>query len=71
MGLREAAEKALADSWACTLSFKIQELESIAQWASIVGLGQVRDSIRVAISHLRRDLELRQEVENGSEAVGK
>lgn len=39
-------------SWNDTLQEKINELEFIAQWASIVNLGRVRDSCRTAIAEL-------------------
>lgn len=39
-------------SWNDTLQEKISELRLIADWASMVGYGRVRDSCRTAISEL-------------------
>ncbi len=47
----------MANNWEDTVRGKMNELESIASWASIVGFGQVRDHCRLAKGELLRELE--------------
>lgn len=49
-------------SWDNTLNEKINELELIATWASIVNYGNCRDHVRMAISDLKRIKEDREEL---------
>jgi hypothetical protein len=46
----------MSDAWVRVAQEHILQLEAIAQWASITGLGNVRDGCRMAQAELNREL---------------
>lgn len=50
-------------NWISTLKERQRELESIAQWASGVSMGEVRDHCRKAIAAIQYEIERFQAME--------
>jgi predicted nucleic acid-binding protein len=47
----------MSDAWVQVVQEHISQLEAIAKWASITGLGDVRDRCRMAQAELDRELD--------------
>jgi len=53
----------MSDTWLETLRRQQSQLRMIADWAAIVGYGEVRDHIRCAVASLERHIEFKQDME--------